>query len=71
MGLVLNATLGWSWADPVALVIAAVAGKEGRDAWQGNGCCAPAAHAHTPTPVGAVTAEADACDCKPGRTCCS
>ncbi|MET9565774.1 cation transporter [Streptomyces tauricus] len=32
-GLVLNATLGWSWADPIAaLVIAAIAVKEGRDA---------------------------------------
>jgi len=41
-GLVLNATLGWSWADPVAgLVIAAVALKEGRDAWRGEGCCGP------------------------------
>lgn len=41
-GLVLNATLGWSWADPVAgLVIAAVALKEGRDAWRGQGCCGP------------------------------
>jgi divalent metal cation (Fe/Co/Zn/Cd) transporter len=41
-GLVLNATLGWSWADPVAgLVIAAVAVKEGRQAWRGEGCCAP------------------------------
>ncbi|MBD8868830.1 cation diffusion facilitator family transporter [Nocardioides donggukensis] len=39
-GLLLNATLGWSWADPVAgLVIAAVAAKEGRDAWRGEGCC--------------------------------
>lgn len=43
-GLVLNATLGWGWADPLAgLVIAAVAGKEGRDAWRGEGCCGPAA----------------------------
>ena len=42
LGLVLNATLGWSWADPVAgLVIAAVAVKEGREAWRGEGCCAP------------------------------
>ncbi|MFZ3468307.1 cation transporter [Streptomyces sp. 4.24] len=41
VGLVLNATLGWSWADPIAaLVIAAIAVKEGRDAWQGKGCCA-------------------------------
>lgn len=46
-GLVLNATLGWGWADPVAgLVIAAVALKEGRDAWRGEGCCAPAGTAH-------------------------
>ncbi|MFE9368017.1 cation transporter [Streptomyces sp. NPDC006978] len=45
-GLVLNATLGWSWADPIAaLVIAAIAVKEGRDAWQGKGCCAPTAAA--------------------------
>jgi len=42
VGLVLNATLGWSWADPIAgLVIAAVAVKEGRDAWRGVGCCGP------------------------------
>ena len=42
VGLVLNATLGWSWADPIAgLVIAAVAVKEGREAWRGEGCCAP------------------------------
>lgn len=39
-GLVLNATLGWSWADPAAgLVIAAIAVKEGREAWRGEGCC--------------------------------
>ncbi len=42
-GLVLNSTLGWTWADPVAaLVIAAVALKEGRAAWKGDSCCAPA-----------------------------
>ncbi|MFH9429244.1 cation transporter [Streptomyces sp. NPDC017615] len=59
-GLILNATLGWSWADPVAaLVIAAVAVKEGRDAWRGKGCCAPSA------------AESDACgDRPPGCACC-
>ena len=40
LGLVVNATLGWSWADPVAgLVIAAVAIKEGRQAWGGTSCC--------------------------------
>ena len=44
-GLVLNAALGWWWADPVAaLVIAGVAFKEGRETWRGEGCCAvPAA----------------------------
>ena len=43
VGLVLNATLGWPWADPVAgLVIAAVAVLEGVEAWRGEGCCAPA-----------------------------
>ena len=40
LGLVLNSLFGWSWADPVvALVIAAVAVKEGRGAWQGHHCC--------------------------------
>ena len=39
-GLVLNATLGWSWADPIAgLVIAGVALKEGIAAWRGESCC--------------------------------
>ncbi|GAA1507024.1 cation transporter [Nocardioides humi] len=39
-GLLLNALLGWSWADPVAgLVIAAVAVREGVEAWRGKGCC--------------------------------
>lgn len=42
-GLLLNATLGWWWADPIAgLVIAAVAVREGRAAWRGEYCCAPA-----------------------------
>jgi divalent metal cation (Fe/Co/Zn/Cd) transporter len=39
-GLVLNATIGWWWADPVAgLVIAALAIREGREAWRGDQCC--------------------------------
>ncbi|GAA3158855.1 cation transporter [Nonomuraea salmonea] len=43
VGLALNSLFGWSWADPVAaLVIAAVAVKEGREAWRGDACCAPA-----------------------------
>jgi divalent metal cation (Fe/Co/Zn/Cd) transporter len=40
VGLVLNAVAGWWWADPAAaLVIAAVALKEGRRSWRGEGCC--------------------------------
>jgi divalent metal cation (Fe/Co/Zn/Cd) transporter len=39
-GLLLNAVAGWSWADPVAaLVIAAIAVREGRNAWRGDPCC--------------------------------
>ncbi|MBO3736587.1 cation transporter [Actinoplanes flavus] len=42
VGLAVNSLFGWSWADPVAaLVIAAVAVKEGREAWRGDACCAP------------------------------
>jgi divalent metal cation (Fe/Co/Zn/Cd) transporter len=42
VGLVLTATLGWGWADPIAgLVIAAVAVREGVEAWRGEGCCTP------------------------------
>ncbi|MGW7517718.1 cation transporter [Streptomyces sp. NPDC054796] len=68
LGLVLNATLGWSWADPVAaLVIAAIAVREGRDAWQGKGCCAPSAAA----PVPSAGAGADAFGTyPPGCDCC-
>lgn len=40
VGLVLNSLFGWWWADPlVGLVIAAVAVKEGRQAWRGEHCC--------------------------------
>jgi divalent metal cation (Fe/Co/Zn/Cd) transporter len=36
-GLLLNATVGWWWADPVAaLGIAALALREGREAWSGE-----------------------------------
>lgn len=40
VGLLLNAVAGWWWADPAAaLVIAAVALREGRESWRGEGCC--------------------------------
>lgn len=44
VGLVLNSTLGWTWADPLAaLVIAGFAVKEGLEAWRGDACCTPVA----------------------------
>jgi divalent metal cation (Fe/Co/Zn/Cd) transporter len=40
LGLAANALAGWWWADPLAaLVIAAVALKEGPESWRGEGCC--------------------------------
>jgi divalent metal cation (Fe/Co/Zn/Cd) transporter len=63
VGLVLNATLGWLWADPVAaLIIATVAAKEGWENWQGDDCCAPAA-------LDAAKAGADAGQ-EPAGSCC-
>ncbi len=54
VGLTLNSLFGWSWADPIAaLVIAAVAIKEGREAWRGDACCA--------TSINAAPACEDAC----------
>ncbi|MFI7111945.1 cation transporter [Nonomuraea sp. NPDC050227] len=61
VGLALNSLFGWSWADPVAaLVIAAVAVKEGREAWRGDACCA--------VPAGL---EEQADGRAPGCSCCS
>jgi divalent metal cation (Fe/Co/Zn/Cd) transporter len=41
VGLLGNALLGLWWLDPAAaLVVAAVAAKEGRKSWRGEGCCA-------------------------------
>lgn len=39
VGLVANGVLGWWWADPIAaLVIAALAIREGIEAWRGENC---------------------------------
>lgn len=68
VGLVLNATLGWSWADPVAaLVIAAVAAREGLENWQGDDCCAPAALSALGEGTDVSTAATDGC----GDACCA
>ena len=41
LGLVLNSTLDWWWADAgAALVIAVIAVREGINAWKGDVCCA-------------------------------
>lgn len=70
VGLVLHAAVGWSWADPVAaLVIAAIAVKEGRDAWQGKGCCASSARAGASPDT--ADEEPAGCGCSPGCTCCT
>ena len=38
-GLVLNATLGWWWADPIAaLVMVPIIANEGREALRGEAC---------------------------------
>lgn len=56
LGLVLNSTLGWAWADSVAaLVIAAFAIREGIEAWRGDACKQPLSSL--------VTENTDACDC--------
>jgi divalent metal cation (Fe/Co/Zn/Cd) transporter len=61
-GLALNLLFGWSWADPIAaLAIAAIAVREGRQAWRGETCC--------PSPMAGRQPDADACDCAPGRRC--
>src|SRR6185369_9453315 len=40
IGLLANALGGWWWADPIAaLVIGAVALREGAETWRGDACC--------------------------------
>ncbi len=57
VGLAANSLLGWWWADPTtALFIAAVAVREGREAWRGEACCP------TPPLAGAPTADAQCAD---------
>ena len=58
VGLLLNSLFGWAWADPIAgLVIAAIAIREGLEAWKGNTCCTVAREAD-----GGLV-EGDACGC--------
>jgi len=70
VGLILNATLGWFWADPIAgLVIAGVAVKEGREAWRGEGCCGSIGNHGHPNGGTACGCSDDAEDCTDG--CCA
>jgi divalent metal cation (Fe/Co/Zn/Cd) transporter len=55
VGLLGNALAGAWWLDPaVGLLIAAVAVKEGREAWRGEGCCVG-------SPLGGAGFAGDAC----------
>ena len=71
LGLLVNAFFGWSWADAVAgLVIAAVAIREGVEAWRGEGCgCVPNGPASLGVELGAGCADG----CGPGcqDACCA
>lgn len=68
VGLALNSLFGWSWADPIAaLVIAAVAVKEGRQAWRGDACCAVPTASISSSTASAGSAESDGC----ADGCCS
>lgn len=70
VGLGLNSLFGWSWADPAAaLVIAVIAVREGRQAWRGEGCCAPNAHLHGVE--GAVPVDDCGCAEGCGGDCCA
>lgn len=62
LGLLLNSLFGWSWADPAAgLVIAAIAVKEGLDAWRGDSCCPAPVSAPVSAPSAAAGRE---CGCR-------
>jgi divalent metal cation (Fe/Co/Zn/Cd) transporter len=56
VGLAANAIAGAWWLDPVVgLLIAGIAVKEGREAWEGEGCCVG-------SPLDGFAVSGDACD---------
>lgn len=68
VGLVANALFGWWWLDAVAaIVIAAVAVREGVENWRGDDCCdVPAAALAAPMAAPATTSS---CACGDGCAC--
>lgn len=68
LGLALNSLFGWSWADPVAaLVIAAMAVREGTEAWRGEACCGRLSSPSTATMAGCNDACCDRTSVKDRR----
>ncbi|WP_248762165.1 cation diffusion facilitator family transporter [Pseudarthrobacter sp. SSS035] len=68
VGLVLNSTLGWWWADAgAALVIAAIAVREGINAWRGDVCCVVS---HAGQGVDAASDPDECCGISAVDTCC-
>jgi divalent metal cation (Fe/Co/Zn/Cd) transporter len=73
VGLVLNSALGWWWADPVvALGLAVLAVREGRQALRGETCCPPMGLDDNERRDDERDLE-DGCGCPPGCTgsCCT
>ncbi|WP_328353946.1 cation transporter [Streptomyces sp. NBC_00445] len=67
-GLLANSLFGWTWADPAAaLIIAAIAVKEGRQAWRGEACCS--VPAGLPKAAGRETGDREGCGCGPSCSC--
>jgi divalent metal cation (Fe/Co/Zn/Cd) transporter len=62
VGLVLNSAFGWWWADAgAALVIAAIAVREGINAWKGDVCCTVPHTAAATATESARASEVDGC----------
>ena len=70
-GLLLNSALGWWWADAgAALVIAAIAVREGIGAWKGDVCCPVPDSAGVKHDAGAAAADAVSSGVDPEAGCC-
>ena len=63
VGLVVTWLFSLPWADPVAaLVIAAIAVREGMNTWKGDTCCTPVSYGAAPRPaVASSGSDGDCC----------